>query len=109
VISLFWLQVTPKKVLSECEPWYGKIQKGEGVIGLTRALLYIGTKIIIVLLLQVADESISNIMVDFYKHSLTSKRQLSYFKAPRNAKLRMISEEKYAHPLFWSPFILIGR
>jgi CHAT domain-containing protein len=96
-------------VLSACETGLGKIQKGEGIIGLTRALLYAGAKNIIVSLWQVADESTSALMVDFYKNSLTSKGQLSYSEALRNAKLKMIREEKYAHPFFWSPFILIGK
>ena len=96
-------------VLSACETGLGKIQKGEGIIGLTRALLYAGAKNIIVSLWQVADESTSDLMVDFYKNSLISKEQLSYSEALRNAKLKMISEGEYAHPLFWSPFILIGN
>jgi CHAT domain-containing protein len=48
-------------------------------------------------------------MVDFYKNSLKNRRQLSYSEALHNAKLKMISEGKYAHPFFWSPFILIGK
>jgi CHAT domain-containing protein len=96
-------------VLSACETGLGKIQKGEGIIGLTRALLFAGAKNIIVSLWQVADESTSELMVDFYKNSLVSKGQISYSEALRNAKLKMISEGKYAHPLFWSPFILIGK
>jgi len=96
-------------VLSACETGLGKIQKGEGIIGLTRALLYAGAKNIIVSLWQVADESTADLMVNFYKNFLANKGQLSYTEALRNAKLKMISEGKYAHPFFWSPFILIGK
>jgi CHAT domain-containing protein/lipopolysaccharide biosynthesis regulator YciM len=95
-------------VLSACETGLGKIQKGEGIIGLTRALLYAGTRNIIVSIWKVTDESTSDLMVDFYKNSLAGKVQLSYSEALRNAKLKMIRERKYAHPLYWSPFILIG-
>jgi len=96
-------------VLSACETGLGKIQKGEGIIGLTRALLYAGAKNILVSLWQVNDKSTSELMVDFYKNSLANKGQLSYSEALRNAKLKMISEGRYAHPFFWSPFILIGK
>lgn len=96
-------------VLSACETGLGKIQKGEGIIGLTRALLYAGAKNIIVSLWQVADESTADLMVNFYKNSLAGKGQLSYAAALRNAKLKMISEGKYANPFYWSPFILIGK
>jgi CHAT domain-containing protein len=71
--------------------------------------LYAGTKNIIVSLWKVTDKSTSDLMVDFYKNSLKSKGRLSYSGALRNAKLKMISERKYAHPFFWSPFILIGK
>jgi CHAT domain-containing protein len=96
-------------VLSACETGLGKIQQGEGIIGLTRALLYAGAKNIIVSLWEVADESTSDLMVNFYKNTLAGKGQLSYSEALRNAKLKMIGEGKYAHPLYWSPFILIGK
>jgi len=96
-------------VLSACETGLGKIQKGEGIIGLTRALLYAGAKNIIVSLWQVADDSTSDLMVNFYKNSLAVKGHRSFSESLRNAKLNMISNGKYAHPLFWSPFILIGN
>jgi CHAT domain-containing protein len=96
-------------VLSACETGLGKIQKGEGIIGLTRALLYAGAKNIIVSLWQVPDNSTSDLMVDFYKNLLISKGQLSYSEALRNAKLKMISEGSNTNPYFWSPFILIGK
>jgi|GEM_PF-371516 len=96
-------------VLSACETGLGKIQKGEGIIGLTRALLYAGAKNIIVSLWQVTDQSTSDLMVSFYKNKLENKSSLSYSEALRQAKLKMIGEEKYAHPLYWSPFILIGK
>jgi CHAT domain-containing protein/Tfp pilus assembly protein PilF len=96
-------------VLSACETGLGKIQKGEGIIGLTRALLYAGAKNIVVSLWRVADESTSDLMVDFYKNNLESKDARSYSEALRDAKLKMINEGKFAHPYFWSPFILIGK
>ena len=96
-------------VLSACETGLGKIQKGEGIIGLTRALLYAGAKNLIVSLWQVADESTSELMVNFYKNYLDGNNKVSYSQALRNAKLSMIKEGKYSHPLFWSPFIVIGK
>ena len=96
-------------VLSACETGLGKIQKGEGIIGLTRALLYAGAKNIIVSLWQVPDKSTSDLMVDFYRNLLAIKGQISYSEALRNAKLRMISEGNNTYPFFWSPFILIGK
>ncbi len=102
---------TDLTVLSACETGLGKITEGEGVIGLTRALLYAGSKNIIVSLWQVSDASTNKLMVDFYTNFLNEKSPMSqnYSKHLRNAKLKLIEEGKYAHPFFWSPFILIGR
>ncbi|MFC2151829.1 tetratricopeptide repeat protein [Bacteroidota bacterium] len=97
-------------VLSACETGLGEIKKGEGLIGLTRALLFAGSKNIIVSLWKVADESTSDLMIDFYKNLLEEEQEKQEFsKALQQAKLKMINEGKYAHPFYWSPFILIGK
>jgi CHAT domain-containing protein len=97
-------------VLSACETGLGEIKKGEGLIGLTRALLYAGSKNIIVSLWKVADKSTSDLMIDFYKNLLEAKQEKQEFsQALQQAKLKMIDEGKYAHPFYWSPFILIGK
>jgi CHAT domain-containing protein len=97
-------------VLSACETGLGKLKKGEGLIGLTRALLYAGSKSIIVSLWKVADKSTSDLMIDFYANLLEEKPESQDFsKALQQAKLEMIKKETYAHPFYWSPFILIGK
>ncbi len=97
-------------VLSACETGLGKISKGEGVIGLSRALFYAGTRNIMVSLWKVADNSTANLMIDFYKDMLDVEKSYKYYgKHLRNAKLKMVKDNKYGHPYYWSPFILIGR
>lgn len=92
-------------VLSACESGLGKIIRGEGIIGLTRALTFAGTKNIVVSLWQVADESTSELMIEFYKNILDGK---SYSSALREAKLKLIKGGIYSYPLEWGPFVLIG-
>ena len=101
-------------VLSACETGLGQIKKGEGIIGLTRALLYAGAKNLVVSLWPVSDESTSDLMIDFYKKLLNEKsvrlsNSVRFAPLLQQAKLKMISEAKFAHPYFWSPFILIGQ
>jgi CHAT domain-containing protein len=49
-------------------------------------------------------------MIDFYKNLLEAKQEKQEFsQALQQAKLKMIDEGKYAHPFYWSPFILIGK
>jgi CHAT domain-containing protein/Tfp pilus assembly protein PilF len=92
--------------LSACQTGLGKISKGEGVIGLSRALVYAGAKNIIVSFWSVADQSTADLMKDFYQKMLESKS--GYSQNLRQAKLQMIRSENYAAPYYWAPFILIG-
>jgi CHAT domain-containing protein len=93
--------------LSACQTGLGKISKGEGVIGLSRALVYAGAKNIIVSFWSVADESTAQLMTDFYKILLDDGKK-DYSNSLRQAKLKLIESDKYAAPYYWAPFILIG-
>jgi len=102
--------------LSACETGLGKISTGEGIIGLTRALIYAGAKNITVSLWKVSDESTKRIMIDYYaeflKYDIPEEitESLSYAYALKKAKMKMIDQGgKYAHPYYWSPFVLIGK
>lgn len=92
--------------LSACQTGLGKISKGEGVIGLSRALVYAGAKNIIVSFWSVADESTAQLMTDFYKQLLENPAA-SYSRDLRKAKLALM-QGNYAAPYYWAPFILIG-
>jgi CHAT domain-containing protein/Tfp pilus assembly protein PilF len=97
--------------LSACQTGLGKISKGEGIIGLSRALLYAGAKNIFVSLWSVADKSTSLLMIDFYGQLLEGKGKA---EALREAKLKMINTgvpeaEGSLDVFYWSPFVLIGN
>ena len=100
-------------VLSACETGLGKVSEGEGIIGLSRALLYAGTNNIVVSLWKVSDNSTSDLMIDLYSNMLKGfdkpNKIYLYSNSLREAKLKMIKTKEYGHPFFWSPFILIGK
>ena len=93
--------------LSACETGLGKVAKGEGIVGLSRALQYAGANNIIVSLWQVADESTSQMMIEFYKYNLHNNHH-GYNTALRQAKLSLLNSDDYAQPYYWAPFILVG-
>lgn len=93
--------------LSACETGLGKISKGEGVIGLSRALVYAGARSIIVSFWSVADASTSQLMTDFYKE-LLSKNNNDFADALRISKLKMLNSKTYAAPYYWAPFVILG-
>jgi len=92
-------------VLSACESGLGKIKKGEGILSLTRGFLYAGADNVIASLWQVADESTSELMINFYKSLLENK---TISASLREAKINLIRNRKYSYPLEWAPFVLIG-
>lgn len=93
--------------LSACETGLGKISKGEGVVGLSRALVYAGAKNIIVSFWKVADESTALLMKDFYR-ILLEQRTNPYSRNLWKAKLNLLKHLDYAAPYYWAPFIWIG-
>ncbi len=104
-------------VLSACETGLGKISKGEGVLGLSRALFYTGCKNMLVSLWKVADESTSELMINFYKNllmkgSLTNnllKGAPVHRDALHKAKLQMLKNRESANPHNWAGFIMLGQ
>jgi CHAT domain-containing protein/Tfp pilus assembly protein PilF len=94
-------------VLSACNTGLGRIRRGEGVIGISRAFLYAGVPSMMASLWSVDDQSTSIIMKNFYEHlqAGSNKRQ-----ALRLAKIDYLtsSEGVKKDPFYWAPFVLIG-
>jgi CHAT domain-containing protein len=95
-------------VLSACQTGLGKVIRGEGMVGLTRAFLYAGSPRAVVSLWEVNDLTAPEIMKSFY---LGLRQGRPAGVALREAKLEMIHSPARAlrHPYFWAPFVLMGR
>jgi CHAT domain-containing protein len=93
--------------LSACRTGLGKVVRGEGMIGLTRAILYAGASSVMVSLWEVNDLATPVLMRNFYAMLRAGQ---SVAEALREAKIRMIRSERPAHrhPHFWAPFITAG-
>jgi CHAT domain-containing protein len=94
-------------VLSACQTGLGKLVKGEGMVGLTRAFMYAGTPRVAVSLWSVNDLATAEFMKQFYRHMRDGQ---SPGDALRLAKLDMLHSgiPAYRHPYFWAPFVLVG-
>jgi CHAT domain-containing protein len=95
--------------LSACETGLGMVSKGEGIIGLTRALLYAGSNNVFVSLWSVSDQSTAELMATFYQNLLDVQHKSNYSAAIKVSKLKLIHGGQFSHPYFWAPFILIGK
>lgn len=93
-------------VLSACQTGLGKLVRGEGIIGLTRAFMYAGTPSVMVSLWSVSDISTAELMGEFYEGLIRHK--LSKTDALRKAQLALLSDDRYAHPFYWASFVLFG-
>ena len=94
--------------LSACQTGHGKLVRGEGIIGLTRAFLYAGASSLLVSHWPVSDYSTAQFMDKFYGYLQQGK---SKSEALRKAKLDFIRSEipKNRHPYYWAAFVLTGK
>ena len=92
--------------LSACETERGKIVRGEGVEGFSRALLVAGAATAVTTLWDVADRPGAEMMTQFY-YSLGRGRPKA--AALRDAKLQFLkSNLAWAHPHYWAGYVLTG-
>jgi CHAT domain-containing protein len=93
-------------VLSSCESGAGKVVRGEGNMALTRGFLFAGVPNMVFSLWKVNDKYTSLLMIEFYRQVLAGR---GYDEALREAKLKLLRDEKSALPNHWGAFLLIGQ
>lgn len=94
--------------LSACNTGRGKLVKGEGVIGLTRAFMYAGTPTLTATLWSVESSSAKILSTGLFRGLKDGK---GCSEALRHIKLAMIQGKEgrlYSHPYFWAPMVLFG-
>jgi CHAT domain-containing protein/tetratricopeptide (TPR) repeat protein len=95
-------------VLSACNTGYGQVNRGEGIMSLSRAFKYAGSPSLIMSLWQIPDQPTSAIMNRFYENLMAGQRK---DVALRNAKLDFLSANRgnlRSHPFYWAGLIPIG-
>ena len=85
----------------------GRLVKGEGVLGLSRAFQVAGANRVGATLWQVADEATREFMVRVYTRIVT--RGMGYAEAVALTKREFMGDPRYAEPYYWSPFVLYGN
>lgn len=92
-------------VLSACDTGRGEFRPGEGVMGLSWALLSTGTSNVVVSQWKADSKATARLMIDFHREYA---RGASPAAALRKAALQLRKSARYADPLYWAPFIVIG-
>lgn len=93
-------------VLSACDTARGSIGAGEGVIGMSWALLMAGCPSAVLSQWKAPSASTSGLMIEF--HRQLAKRGLTKAESLRQAQLAVRRNPAYRHPFYWAPFILVG-
>lgn len=96
-------------VLSACNTGYGKIQKGEGPISLSRAFNYAGCPSIVMSLWKIPDIVTEELMVSFYNNLNKGYSKNEGLQKAQLQHLQSTSDPLYHHPYFWSGFMTIGN
>jgi tetratricopeptide (TPR) repeat protein len=92
--------------VSACDTERGKLVRGEGAQGFSRAFLAAGAAASVTSLWRVTDASTAELMKQFY-FALSSGE--SKAEALRTAKLKFLrSGSKLDHPRYWAAFVLSG-
>jgi CHAT domain-containing protein len=91
-------------VLSACETGKGDLRPAEGVVGLSRAFVYAGSRGVVCSLWSVDDVRTANLMRALYGRLKEGKSSAG---ALALARRQLIAEEQA--PFYWAPFILIGK
>lgn len=95
-------------VLSSCNTGYGKLEKSEGVMSLSRAFAHAGVPSAIMALWQVPDQSTSEIMVHFYQNLKEGQTKSSALRNAKKTYLENTIVAQQRHPFYWAGLVLTG-
>ena len=90
--------------LSACESGRSEVIGGDEILGLTRSFLGAGAATLAVSLWLVQDETTAELMDAWYRRLRDGMGRTS---ALREAQLEI--KDRYPHPYYWAPFVLIGK
>ena len=91
-------------VLSACETAAGD---DRAILGLAGIATRSGARSTLATLWPVFDDSTASLMGEFYQQ--IEQVSISKAKALQQAQIALLSSGDYAHPYYWSPFVLVGN
>lgn len=97
-------------ILSACNTGTGKLQKGEGIMSLSRGFRYAGCPNILLSLWSVNDFSTQKLMTYTFDNLAKGQTKATALQNARKKFLSADNSEVYAyeHPSYWAAFVLIG-
>lgn len=90
--------------LSACQTAVGDDQAALGVAGIA---IKAGARSALATLWFIDDEATTQLITEFYYQLQVMKQ--SKVKALQNAQRNLLKNNRYQHPIYWAPFLLIGN
>lgn len=91
-------------VLSSCESAGGALTPGEGVVGMSWALMVAGSENALVTLVDVGSRSTGRFMIELHRRIAKSD---DYAASLRETQLATMRRPETSHPFYWAPYVLI--
>lgn len=96
-------------VLSSCNTGFGKLEKSEGLMSMSRSFTYAGVSSTLMSMWKVPDKETSEIMVSFYKYLSLGKPKDEALQFAKLEYLKKQDDEALKHPYYWAGFIVSGN
>lgn len=90
--------------LSACQTAFGNERAAMGLAG---AAVKAGVRAVIATLWYVDDEATSLVIREFYRQ--LNQPNMTKAQALQKAQIALLSQDRYWHPIFWAPFLIIGN
>lgn len=94
-------------VLSACQTAKGAFQRGGGIMGFTRGLMYAGTESVVISLWPVEDVASEHLFNRFWANIDSGDRPKVALQEAKQY-LRTV-KKKYDNPFYWAGFVLFGQ
>ena len=91
-------------VLSACQTARGDEQ---AILGLAGIAVRSGARSTLATLWSVSDRSTAKLMGEFYRY--LNQANMNKAQALRQAQLSLLQDQRYRHPYYWAPFVLVGH
>jgi CHAT domain-containing protein len=95
-------------VLSACNTGYGSVQRGEGIMSLSRAFVYAGCPSTVMSLWQAPDAETGSLMDGFYSALSEGHSKHNSLQRAKHSYLDNAYTSQQAHPFYWAGFIVSG-
>ncbi|WP_276168487.1 CHAT domain-containing protein [Zobellia alginiliquefaciens] len=94
--------------LSACQTGIGKLQKGQGMLSLSKGFYYAGAKSLVNTLWKINDKSSVKLMEFFYEGLSKGKSKALALRDAKLKYLKTTDDDLLRHPYYWSAFVVSG-